>query len=242
MFPNNQPGPAGPKPAGPPGDNHYQPGVPSPATFADKTAAHPLFNEAGGEPGDSPKNSWRSTLTTIGFFLLAPLIAVIIAAFVLQSYQVDGASMENTLQHNDRLIVNKLPRTIARVTGNAYIPKRGEIIIFNEPGNSFGKPKQLIKRVIGLPGERIIVSGDKITVINSQNPEGFDPDAANLYSIDDKQTNGKLDLTLQSDEIFVAGDNRDNSEDSRYFGPVKARDIIGKLAMRILPLNKIDNF
>ena len=79
--------------------------------------------------------------STIFILLLAPAIAVLLTLFVFQSYQVDGPSMEATLQNNDRLIVWKLPRTWAKVTGHQYIPKRGDVIILNESGlNSFGSP------------------------------------------------------------------------------------------------------
>jgi signal peptidase I len=123
--------------------------------------------------------------STIFILLLAPAIAVLLTLFVFQSYQVDGPSMEATLQNNDRLIVWKLPRTWAKVTGHQYIPKRGDVIILNESGlNSFGSPadsKQLVKRVIGLPGDRVVVKDNVLTIYNAENPRGFQPDATLPY-------------------------------------------------------------
>src|SRR4051794_5891041 len=75
---------------------------------------------------------WRSVGSTLLLLLLAPIIAFSIAAFVVQSYQVDGESMETNLQDNDRLIVNKIPRTFAKLTHHNYLPKRGDIIVFNQ--------------------------------------------------------------------------------------------------------------
>ena len=153
--------------------------------------------------------------------------------------------METTLQDHDRLIVDKWPRTWSRITGHAYIPKRGDIIIFNEAGLNYpGAPaKQLIKRVVALPGERVTVDNGKITVYNQDRPDGFNPDTVGIYHIQAKNTSGKIDnLLLKPDDIFVCGDNRPNSEDSRFFGPIKASQVVGKLSLRIIPLNKAEHF
>lgn len=187
---------------------------------------------------------WKSIISTLFLFLVAPAIALLIAAFVVQSYQVDGQSMEPTLQNNDRLIVDKWQRSWARITHNDYLPKRGDIIIFNQGGSDFSgsASKQLIKRVIGLPSERVVVANGKITVYNKQFSGGFNPDVSGGYKLATTVTPGNVDVTLAEDEIFVSGDNRGNSEDSRYFGPIKADKIVGKLAFRIVPLDKAQKF
>lgn len=203
---------------------------------------------SGNDNQDKPKKNhegWRSIFSTILVLAVAPLIALGITAFVIQSYQVDGASMETTLQDHDRLIVDKFPRTLSRITGHAYIPHRGDVIIFNQanlPNTAFGEEKQLIKRVIGLPGDRVVVKDGSITVYNDKDPAGFNPDKIVGYKITNKDTQGDVDINLEDDQIFVCGDNRPNSEDSRYFGPVKADDIVGKLVLRLLPLDKTQRF
>ncbi len=189
------------------------------------------------------KPAWRSVLSTVLLFASAFAIAILLNTFVIQSYQVDGESMQNTLQNDDRLIVNKIPRTISRITGHQYVPKRGDIIIFNEAGlPGFVGQKQLIKRVIGLPGEHVVVNNGRITVYNAQHPDGFDPDDAGTYRTSSPVTVGNVDVQLQSDEIFVCGDNRPNSEDSRYFGPIKTNQIVAKLVLRIMPLNQVQKY
>lgn len=220
-------------------------------------AAQPSQSPAAGhslpEPADTnprgyakpPGNShnWRGIFSTIGLFISAFVIAVLLNTFVIQSYQVDGESMEPTLQNNDRLIVNKIPRSIARIDGHQYVPQRGDIIIFNEDGlPGFVGTKQLIKRVIGLPGERVVVANGKITLYNKQHPDGFNPDTSDGYHITAPTTVGNVDLTLQSNQLFVCGDNRGNSEDSRYFGPINTNQIVAKLMFRILPLDKAKAF
>jgi signal peptidase I len=208
---------------------------------------------APGEPKPAPtpppkvsyadESRFRSVFSTIMLFASAFAIAILLNTFVIQSYQVDGESMEHTLQNDDRLIVDKVPRTVSRITGHQYVPKRSDIIIFNEQGlPGFVGEKQLIKRVIGLPGERVVVNNGRITVYNSQHPNGFDPDDSGTYQTSSPETAGNVDIQLQSDELFVCGDNRPNSEDSRYFGPIKTNQVVAKLVLRIMPLSDARKF
>lgn len=194
---------------------------------------------------DTSKEGWRSVVSTVLILALAPLMAWLMITFVFQSYEVDGPSMETTLQDNDRLIVVKTGKTIARLTNNDYIPKRYEIIIFVKHGlvelGTTGD-KQLIKRVIGLPGERVVVTDGKMTVYNSEFPDGFDPDKDQNYAKSIAFTNGNVDLIVPEGEVFVSGDNRGNSLDSRSFGTVNNEDIIGKLVFRLFPINKAESY
>lgn len=211
----------------------------------DPTADNPTNTDNPPPRPSRRKKAWGSAVSTIFLFALAPIIAIAIAAFALQSYEVDGQSMENTLQNHDRLIVDKIPRTWARITHHSYVPKRGDIIVFNQSGlfdaNGLAE-KQLIKRVIGLPGDHIVVKNGYITIYNKEHPNGYNPDKAGTYVITAPSTPGDVDLTLNSNEIFVCGDNRTNSEDSRYFGPVNVNQIVGQLVLRIVPLSKAERF
>jgi signal peptidase I len=153
--------------------------------------------------------------------------------------------MESTLQNSDKLIIWKVPRTWARVTHHDYIPKRGDIIVFSESGLSqYGQDdtKQLIKRVIGLPGDRVVVQGGKITIYNKQHPQGFNPDTTLPYGKNIPPTPGNIDVTLGKHQLFVCGDNRGDSLDSRTFGPINADQIIGKLVLRVFPLGQAKPF
>lgn len=200
------------------------------------------------DPDDYPSRPKRegasSIFSTLAILLVAPIVALFLTAFVFQSYQVDGQSMETTLQHNDRLLVWKVPKTWSRITGNPYIPKRGDVVIFvDRELGSFGQPgKQLIKRVIALPGERVVVKDGHVTVYNNEHPAGFEPDKTLPYGEVIKGTTNSVDQTVPEGQIFVLGDNRDNSLDSRVFGPVDANDIVGKLFVRVWPIDKFKNF
>lgn len=183
----------------------------------------------------------------VGILAVAGVLAFILITFVFRSYAVDGPSMETTLQNQDKLIIWKVPRTIAKITGHDYIPNRGDVIIATVSNlGACGQEgeRQIIKRTIGLPGERVVVKDGKITVFNKEQPNGFSPDDTLPYNKDNRipYTDSNVDVTLKSNQIFISGDNRPDSCDSRRFGPIEAHQIIGKLVIRLLPANNITLF
>lgn len=187
----------------------------------------------------------RSFTTTIFILLAAIAVAWCLTLFVFQQYQVDGPSMEPTLQNGNRLIVWKVPKTWSKITGHPYIPDRGDIIVFIEHDlyNLNGTTNdQLIKRVIGLPGDHVVVKNGSVTIYNKQHPKGFDPDTTLPYGGKIPATTGNIDLVIPAGQIFVCGDNRGDSLDSRVFGTVPASNIIGKLVVRITPLSALNKF
>lgn len=193
------------------------------------------------------KESWKSVFSTFLVLLSAPIVALLLIAFVFQSYQVDGPSMENTLLNGDRLIVLKAGKTFASVRGEDFIPARGEIIVFAKLGTldpANGKSKQLIKRVLGVPGDRVVVQSGTVTIFNQENPDGFNPSTTLGYAdtIGSRGGNIDVDVTVPEGSVFVMGDNRSNSYDSRAFGPVKSEEIIGTLALRIFPFDSAQTF
>lgn len=209
----------------------------------------PLAEDETGKLGDGghKQSGLRDFLSFIGVLAIAGLLAFTLIMFVFRSYSVDGPSMESTLQHQDKLIIWKMPRTIARITGNQYVPNRGDIIVLAEDNlTACGQSgeREIIKRVIGLPGERVLVNNGTITVYNKAYPNGFQPDSQLPYNKDGRipYTSGDVDTLLAPNELFVGGDNRPESCDSRNLGAISTDQVIGKLVIRLLPANKITLF
>lgn len=226
-------------------DAQFKTPVSAPNQPASTSPAAPSVNKPNQPKRRHDADARRNIISTIAIIIIAPIVALCLTAFVFQSYQVDGPSMESTLQNNDRLIVYKLPKTLSRITHQPYVPHRGDIIIFTEKGLDSANPgqsKQLIKRVIGLPGDRIVINNNEVMIYNKQHPNGFDPDKVMSYGKVIPVTTGNIDLTIPKDQVFVMGDNRVNSLDSRVFGTVPVQNIVGKLVLRVLPLNTAQNF
>ena len=225
------------------------PNTPQPVTPSSLPPVSPLNMETPPAPAPARSGGNRTFhefMSTVGVLVAALAVALGLIAFVFQSYQVDGPSMQQTLQNNDRLIVWKLPKTWSKITGHQYVPNRGDIIIFTESGlSAYGQAntKQLIKRVIGLPGDRVVVANSIIKIYNKQYPNGFIPDKTLPYAKNiTEPAEQDLDVTLAKDQLFVCGDNRTNSLDSRFFGPISTSQVIGKLVVRVLPLTAAERF
>lgn len=193
-------------------------------------------------PEDAKSEGFKSMVSTVLLFVLAPIFALFMILFVFQSYVVDGSSMEPTLQNGNRVFILKLPKTVASLQGKTFTPTRHEVIVFKKPSDP---STQLIKRVIGLPGDRVVVKDDTITIYNSEHPEGFNPDADTDYGATLEPTSGTVDITVGPGELFVAGDNRapGGSLDSRSgVGLVPTSSIVGRLWIRYFPLSEFKVF
>ncbi len=159
-------------------------------------------------------------------------------SLALSIYTVNGESMDATLKNGQSMFINKLPVTVAGITGKQPIVSRGDIIVINAIYGRVSKDKLpesehiIVKRVIGLPGERITLRAGKLLVYNQQHPTGFDIDAGASWTrtMHKDDSTYSIDITLAQDEIFVAGDNRPGSVDSRVNGPVKLAQLIGIVA------------
>ena len=195
------------------------------------------------------RHPFAKDVISIGIFIVCVIIGtILINTFVFRSFNVVGPSMEKTLYTGDRLIVDRLPVTWSQLQNKTYIPKRGQVIVFKNPQYAPGNPDEfIVKRVIGLPGERVTIKDGHYIVFNSQFPAGFDPDDAN-HGEPGSPTSGAADVVVPSGEIFVSGDHRQGnfSYDSRNgeqgLGTIPLYDVIGPAALRIFPFDKIRTF
>ena len=187
----------------------------------------------------------KDVIGIIVFIVCVIIGTVVINTFVFRSFNVIGPSMETTLYTGDRLIVDRLPVTWSQLQNKPYIPKRGQIIVFKNPHFSIGtEDEYIVKRVIGLPGERVVLKDGIYTVFNDQYPTGFNPDDANKGE-PGSPTSGEADVVVPDGELFVSGDHRQGnySYDSRNgLGTVPLYDVVGPAALRIFPFNKVRTF
>lgn len=189
--------------------------------------------------------SFKPAISVATFIIGVIVVATGINAFVFQSYYVEGTSMSPTLHDDDRLIVSKAGHSFADLQGEPYIPARGDIVVLDsELPSTGGRADQLIKRIIGLPGERVHVENGNITVFNDANPEGFNVDTALGLELAPTFSTSSIDIQLAANEVFVTGDNRGpgGSLDSRSFGPVKLESLQGRLWARIFPFSDAEIF
>jgi signal peptidase I len=164
----------------------------------------------------------------IKFTIIALIIVVPIRTYIAQPFIVSGASMDPTFTTGEYLIVDQLSYHLES-------PRRFDVIVFKYPNN----PKTyFIKRIIGLPGETISAKLGKITIINKENPDGFEID--DKYVSSNHESTESFQITLGDDEYFVMGDNRIASSDSRAWGPLEAKFIVGKPFVRLFPISKLD--
>lgn len=183
-------------------------------------------------------------LEIIKIVFLAFIIIVPIRVFLFQPFFVQGASMEPNFENNQYLVVNELGFKETNI-GFGYHNwfqikpfreiKRQKVIVFRyplDPSNFF------IKRVIGLPGEKIQIADGQVTIFNHTHPRGLILNETAYLPVGLKTT-GHLIITLKNNQYFVMGDNRMFSSDSRSWGPVPKKDIIGEVVFRAWPLNKI---
>ena len=204
------------------------------------------------ESRDIEKNSaYQSVggfiLEIIKIVVLAFIIIVPIRVFLFQPFFVQGASMEPNFEDGQYLIINELgfketdigfgSHKFLKVSAFRDI-SRQHPVVFRYP---LDPNKFFIKRIIGLPGEKVQLKNGQVTIFNEENPDGFVLDEAEYLSPESK-TLGELDIELKENEYFVMGDNRMFSSDSRAWGPVLQEDIMGEVILRAWPLNKISAY
>jgi signal peptidase I len=164
----------------------------------------------------------------VKFCLISLAIVIPIRIFIAQPFIVSGKSMYPTFDNGQYLIVDEL-------TYRFESPKRGDVIIFHFPGNT---KEYFIKRIIGLPNETVEITGGKVKVTNAENPKGIILDEPYI----DEALHDIPAKVLAPDEYFVMGDNRGASYDSRSWGPLNEKYIVGRALIRLVPLGEAGFF
>jgi signal peptidase I len=220
-----------------------------PAGRADYTGAVPGGPPPGGPgiddlPSDGPvppppRTRWLREAVIV--VVVAVVFAVVLRTFVVQTFFIPSGSMEPTLQIGDRILVNKLSYHLHGVG-------RGDIVVFSRPPTeNCGGPEvnDLVKRVIGLPGELISLSGGDVYVNGKRLDESWLPSSEQgVTKPGPSGTSYSLDqpFRVPSNDYFVMGDNRTDSCDSRFWGPISKSLIVGKVEMRVWPVSSIGFF
>lgn len=169
----------------------------------------------------------REILEIFKIIIVAAAIVLPIRYFIAQPFIVRGASMEPTYNNSDYLLIDE-------ATYYFRSPERGEVIVFRYPQN----PRQFfIKRIIALPGETVELRDGKVRVIKDGQKEEIILDEP--YLARGVETAGNASLTLGESEYFVLGDNRPASSDSRFWGPLPKKFLIGRAFFRAWPVTEL---
>jgi signal peptidase I len=198
---------------------------------------------------NSPKESYTGVgsfmFEIIKIFALAFIVITPIRIFLFQPFFVQGASMEPNFEDGEYLIINELGYKSTNIgigdkslfTVDSFKElKREDVIVFRYPKD---QKQYFIKRVIGLPGEKVKIADGEVHIFNKENPNGFILDESG-YLPKSVHTAGELTEQLGPDEYFVMGDNRSYSHDSRSWGPVNNKFVIGKVLVRAWPFSKAE--
>ncbi len=238
-------------PLGQPSPQAYTEPIPSSSELPAQAQApvpadtDPSANNEPGATGSAISSIARGFSTIFGAifsWIIFPIAVVLILHnFVFQAYHVIGTSMVPSLHDADYLIVSKLGYTqglVERMLGQdkKYIPARGQVIVFRFPKDT---SRVFVKRVVGLPGDRVVVKNGSVTIYNKAHSDGFNPDTS--YEAAGATTLVDTDEVVQEGNVFVMGDNRtpNGSYDSREWGELPSSYIIGNAVLRLLPLDQV---
>ncbi len=186
------------------------------------------------QPLQAPTQAWWRQKDTIQIVVIALVLAFLMRALVIEPRYIPSGSMEPTLQVGDRIVVEKL-------THRWQLPQRDQIIIFYPPfRDEDGNAKAYIKRVIGLPGDRLKVEDGKLFLNGEAQTEPYIAEPI-TYDFPPVELNLK-EITVPAGYLWVMGDNRNNSNDSHVWGFLPQQNVIGRAIFRFFPLDQIGFF
>lgn len=178
------------------------------------------------------KNFFSYIFELVKVVLISLAIVIPVRYYLIQPFYVKGASMEPSFYDKEYLIIDELSYRF-------HEPARGDIVVFRYPRNP---EEYFIKRVIGLPGEKVQIKDGAVYIYNEEHPDGIKlkedylPSDTMTYGLNENITE------LGSSEYYVLGDNRNASKDSRSFGAVERKLLTGRVLLRGWPFNRVDMF
>jgi signal peptidase I len=175
------------------------------------------------------RNGLVSFWETVRTVVLSVIAVLLVRTFVAQPFLVSGASMDPTFKDGDYLLVDEL-------SYRAREPERGEVVVFRYPGDH---RFHYIKRIIGLPGEKIISKDGELSVWSAENKKVLTEKYLEEKTLKDT---GEFEVALAEDQYFVMGDNRGFSYDSRSWGPLSSEEITGLVRFRLWPVQTAEVF
>jgi signal peptidase I len=187
-----------------------------------------IMSDAAMHNESSSDTASRSDRSLVAYTIVALGVALFIRFFVAAPFVVSGTSMEPNFEDWHYLIVDRLTYVFSE-------PQRGDVVVLDLPQDTH---RSLIKRMVGLPGDTIVLAGAKVEIFNAQHPEGF---ILTEPYLDPNNLGGptNMRITLQKGEYFVLGDNRRVSADSRIWGILPKSDIVGRVFLRLYPFSEI---
>lgn len=186
-------------------------------------------HEPAAGAASTERSPAASLLREVAEVVVLAVILYIGISFAVQAVHVEGLSMWATLNDNDYLIANKVDYRL-------HAPQRGDIIILRPPANN---STDFIKRVIALPGEKLLIRSGYVYINGHRLHEPYLPDE--WVNDNNYPTDGSDGRVIPPNEYFVMGDNRNRSQDSRFFGPITRDRIDGKAWFRIWPFTQFGN-
>lgn len=163
------------------------------------------------------------------FIIMVLAVVVPIRMWIAQPFVVSGESMIPTFHNREYLIVDELSYILGEV-------ERGDVVIFRYPNDT---KRFFIKRIIGLPNEKILIEKGKVTIFNKENAEGLKLNEPYINDTQSEEFVREGTYETKDGEYFVLGDNRDRSSDSRFWGTLPEKLIIGRAYLRLLPFKNI---
>ena len=190
------------------------------------------MTDTGDEPTAAVARPGRNAARGVAEWILvvvgAVLAALLVKTFLFQAFRIPSESMVPTLLVGDRVLVNKVSYRLHDV-------HRGDVVVFTRPeklqDQSGTEPEDLIKRVVAVGGDTVVARDGVLYVNNQPMTEPYVQQGAGTFRLDES-------VTVPKGQVFVMGDNRENSQDSRYFGPIPTNTIIGRAFVRMFPFNR----